>query len=184
MSLPGKKMPHASEAGNSMPEKREGERELGFDPAALAGDGHVVFIGRARSPWRTREDCPKNMREARERGGSGSVEIAAPYRAGLEGLERASHVVILTWLDRAPRNVIVQKPRHAPAASGVFSLRSPARPNPVGLHVARLVFLDREAGLLVLDAIDVLDGTPVIDVKPYYASADSVPDAVVRPAEG
>ena len=42
-------------------EKREGEQELGFDPAALAGDGHIVFIGRIRSPWTTREDCPKNM---------------------------------------------------------------------------------------------------------------------------
>ena len=58
--------------------------------------------------------------------------------------------------------------------SGVFALRSPARPNPIGLHVARLVSIDVEAGLLALDAIDALDGTPVIDLKPYFASIDSV----------
>ena len=79
-------------------EKREGEMALGFDPAALAGDGHIVFIGRIRSPWKTRDDCPKNMRAARERGLPATVEIDEAYRRGLAGLERASHVVILTWL--------------------------------------------------------------------------------------
>ena len=72
-----------------------------------------------------------------------TAEIDAAYRAGLDGLERASHVVLLTWLDRAPRNLIVQKPRHSPRTSGTFALRSPARPNPIGLHVARLVSIDR-----------------------------------------
>ena len=84
-----------------MSDKREGEQELGFDPAALAGDGHVVFIGRIGSPWTTREECPKNMRAARELGLPATVAIDEPYRRGLAGLERASHVVILTWL--APR---------------------------------------------------------------------------------
>jgi tRNA (adenine37-N6)-methyltransferase len=163
---------------------REGERRLDFDPAELEGDGRIVFIGRIRSPWTSREDCPKNMRDARERGLPASVEIAAAYRAGLDGLERASHVVILSWFDRAARNLIAQRPRHASRATGTFALRSPVRPNPIGLHVAKLVSLDRSAGILVIDAIDTLDGTPVLDVKPYFASIDAFPDAVVRPAEG
>src|SRR5262249_31399449 len=107
-----------------MQERHEGEQQLGFDPAELPGDGRIVFIGRVRSPWTDRRDCPKNMREARERGLPATVEIDAAYRAGLEGLERASHVVILTWLDQAQRNLIVQKPRHSPVTSGVFALRS------------------------------------------------------------
>lgn len=163
--------------------QREGETALDFDPAEMEGDARIVFIGRVRSPWTSREDCPKNMREARERGVQASVEIDAPYRDGLAGLERASHVVLLTWFDRAARNLIVQKPRHAPKASGTFALRSPVRPNPIGLHVARLASLDRATGLLTLDAIDVLDGTPLVDLKPYFASVDSVPDAVMRPTE-
>jgi tRNA (adenine37-N6)-methyltransferase len=164
-------------------EKREGEQELGFDPGTLAGDGQIVFIGRIRSPWVTRENCPKNMKAARDAGLPAIVAIDEPYRRGLAGLERASHIVILTWLHHAARNLIVQKPRHASVASGVFALRSPARPNPVGLHVAGLLSIDVEDGTLKLEAIDALDGTPVIDVKPYFASVDSVPEATVRPAK-
>jgi tRNA-Thr(GGU) m(6)t(6)A37 methyltransferase TsaA len=157
--------------------KREGEVELAFDPAATPGDRNVVFIGRIRSPWRTREECPKNMDVARERGGGATLELEGPYWPGLAGLENFTHVAVLTWLDQAPRNLIVQKPRHASAAKGVFALRSPARPNPVGMHIARIVALDVAAGRIALDAIDALDGTPVIDVKPYYASTDSIPGA-------
>ena len=160
-------------------DKRDSETELDFDPAEMATDAGVVFIGRVRSPWTRREECPKNMADARERGMPASVEVDAAWRSGLSGLERASHIALLTWLDRAPRNLIVQKPRHASQPRGVFALRSPALPNPVGLHVVRLLGLDPEAGILTLEAIDVLDGTPVIDVKPYYASTDAVPDAVV-----
>ncbi|MEP9396290.1 tRNA (N6-threonylcarbamoyladenosine(37)-N6)-methyltransferase TrmO [Mesorhizobium sp. KR2-14] len=159
-------------------ETREGEQALPEDPAAMSGDDHIVFIGRIRSPWTTREDCPKNMGAAREKGGGATIEIDAPYRPGLAGLDRASHVVILTWLQHAPRNLIIQKPRHASEARGVFALRSPARPNPVGLHVVRMVGLDIEAGVLTLEAIDVLDGTPVIDLKPYIPNVDAYPDAV------
>jgi tRNA-Thr(GGU) m(6)t(6)A37 methyltransferase TsaA len=160
-------------------DKRDGETELDFDPAEIARDAALVFIGRVRSPWTSRQACPKNMVAARERGMPATVEIDAAWRSGLAGLERVSHVVILTWLDRAPRNLIVQMPRHAAQPRGVFALRSPARPNPIGLHVARLAGINQEAGILTLEAIDVLDGTPVIDIKPYYASTDAVPDAVV-----
>jgi tRNA (adenine37-N6)-methyltransferase len=174
-------MPHG--INKPLTTAREGELALDFDPAEFEGDGRIVFIGKIRSPWASREDCPKNMREARERGLPASVEIAEAYRVGLDGLGRASHVVILSWFDRAARNLIAQKPRHASRTTGTFALRSPVRPNPIGLHVARLVSLDRQAGVLAIDAIDVLDGTPVLDLKPYFASIDSFPDAVVRPTE-
>lgn len=157
---------------------REGEIQLDDDPAAMAGDGHVVFIGRIRSPWTTREECPKNMAAARGTGRGASIEIDAQFRPGLAGLAPASHVIVLSWLHHAPRNLIVQKPRHAADTKGVFALRSPARPNPIGLHVARLLALNVEAGTLEIDAIDVLDGTPVIDLKPYFASIDAFPEAV------
>ena len=120
------------------------------------------------------------MRAARETGQPAVLTIDPLYRSGLQGLERASHVIILSWLHHAPRNLIVQKPRHAAEAKGVFGLRSPARPNPVGLHVARLVGLDIATGRIDLDAIDVLDGTPVIDIKPYFASTDAFPEATIE----
>lgn len=158
-------------------EKRDGEEGLDFDPASLAGDGHVVFIGRVDSPWMDRETCPRNLTRAREAGKPARVLIDAPYRPGLGGLEGATHVVLLTWLHHSPRNLIVQHPRHADEAKGVFALRSPARPNPIGLHVVRLTELDVAAGILEIDAIDVLDGTPVLDIKPYIPAIDAVPDA-------
>ncbi|WP_395451325.1 tRNA (N6-threonylcarbamoyladenosine(37)-N6)-methyltransferase TrmO [Aminobacter sp. UC22_36] len=163
-------------------EQREGEIALNGDPATQSSDASLAYIGRITSPWKLREDCPKNMNAAREKGGHGTVVIDGPYRPGLAGLAGFSHVVVLSWFEQAPRNLIVQKPRHASDAKGVFALRSPARPNPVGLHVARLVSLDIETGRIELDAIDALDGTPVIDLKPYFASVDAFPDAT-RPGK-
>ncbi|MEJ6784312.1 tRNA (N6-threonylcarbamoyladenosine(37)-N6)-methyltransferase TrmO [Aminobacter sp. Piv2-1] len=159
-------------------EQREGEVALSGDPASEANDARLAFIGRIRSPWKRREDCPKNMDAAREKGGGATVTVDVPYRAGLAGLGGFSHVVVLSWFEQAPRNLIVQKPRHATDAKGVFALRSPARPNPVGLHVARVVSLDVDRGIVEIDAIDALDGTPVIDLKPYFASVDAFPDAM------
>ncbi|MCO5158039.1 MAG: tRNA (N6-threonylcarbamoyladenosine(37)-N6)-methyltransferase TrmO [Aquamicrobium sp.] len=157
---------------------REGEIALPFDPAARARDAGLVFIGRVRSPWTSRADCPRNVAAARDKGRAAKVEIAADYRAGLSGLEGATHVIVLTWLDRSRRDLIVQKPRHAPLARGTFALRSPVRPNPIGLHIVGLAGVDIAAGILHLDAIDVIDGTPVLDIKPYFPGTDAVPDAV------
>lgn len=167
-----------SQSRVSLNQPRPGEQTLAFDPAETAADASVTFIGRVVSPWTDRADCPKNMAQAREGAFPASILIDQPYRAGLAGLEHVSHIVVLTWLDRVPRNLIVQKPRHAETPRGTFALRSPARPNPIGLHIVALTGIDHAAGRLDLEAIDVLDGTPVIDIKPYYASTDSVPDAI------
>lgn len=166
-----------------MSEQREGEIALPFDPGTLA-DAAVTFIGKVESPWAERSACPKNMAAAREAGQPARLLIDEAYRPGLMGLERASHAIALTWLDRSARNLIVQKPRHAECASGVFSLRSPARPNPIGLHVCRILAIDHRNGVVELDGIDVLDGTPLVDIKPYFASTDSIPDAVRAAREG
>lgn len=160
-------------------EMRGGEEMLVEDPAGQQPDGHVVFIGRVLSPWAERESCPRNMRAARETGQTASLLIDEPYRAGLAGLEHVTHIHVLSWMHHAPRNLIVQKPRHATEAKGVFALRSPARPNPVGLHSARLMSFDIETGRIELDTIDALDGTPVIDIKPYFPSVDVLADALM-----
>ncbi len=160
-------------------EPRKDERTLADDPARMEPDGHVVFIGRIASPWTERADCPKNMRQARERNATATLVLDPAYREGLAGLEGYSHVHILTWLHHAPRNLIVQKPRHAPDAKGVFALRSPARPNPIGLHTARIMRIDAGTGTMELDAIDVLDGTPVLDIKPYFPSVDAIAEAAI-----
>lgn len=141
-------------------------------------DLSLVRIGTAGTSW-TKGDCPKNMREARERGTPATITIDPPYRAALAGLDRASHVVLLGWFERAARDRLVQHPKHVARPLGAFALRSPDRPNPIAVSVAKLLSVDVATGRVAVDALDWLDGTPVLDIKPYYASADSVPDATV-----
>jgi tRNA-Thr(GGU) m(6)t(6)A37 methyltransferase TsaA len=86
-------------------------------------------------------------------------------------------VLLLYWMDQARRDLLVQSPHHHHERRGTFALRSPARPNPVAASVARLVRI--EGNRLSVVGLDCLDNTPLIDIKPYFASTDSVPDARV-----
>ena len=137
-------------------------------------DASLYFIGRVRTPWQSREQCPKN---ARESDAVCRVELDARWRIGLQGLETVSHIVLLYWMDRARRDLVLQAPRHYSEPRGTFALRSPARPNPIAVSVARLLRI--EGNILFVAGVDCLDNTPLIDVKPYFPSTDSVPDAVV-----
>jgi tRNA (Thr-GGU) A37 N-methylase len=80
-------------------------------------------------------------------------------------------------MDRSRRDLVLQAPRHYGEQHGTFALRSPKRPNPIAVSVARLVRI--EGNTLYVVGIDCLDNTPLLDIKPYFASTDSVPDAVV-----
>ena len=152
--------------------------EVGFpaDPAG-ADDSRLCFIGRIRSPWRTRADCPKNVRIARERGEGAAIEIDEPFRLALTGLAAGQGLHVLSWLGDARRDLALQMPKHAEAPRGTFSLRSPVRPNPIGLHLVRITAIDIAAGRIEIDAIDTLDGTAVLDLKPYFESVDLLPAA-------
>jgi tRNA-Thr(GGU) m(6)t(6)A37 methyltransferase TsaA len=155
---------------------RPGEIRAPLDPAARKPDAGIIFIGCARTPWRNREDCPKNLREARERGGASHIEIDAPWRPGLRDLNAGDAIVVLTWMDRARRDLLIQAPGHRGSPAGVFSIRSPVRPNPIALQVVRILSIDAEAGRIDLDALDCLDETPVLDIKPWRAGVDIPPD--------
>jgi tRNA-Thr(GGU) m(6)t(6)A37 methyltransferase TsaA len=150
---------------------REGEKTVELPAKTDAG---VYFIGRIRTPWKTRDACPKN---ARESDAVCIVEIDLRFREGLKDVETCSHLVLLYWMDKSPRNLVLQVPGHLGAQHGTFALRSPARPNPVAMSVVRLLRV--EDGKLVVSGLDCLDGTPLLDIKPYFASTDSVPEAVV-----
>jgi len=149
---------------------REGEIAAALPEKFDAG---VYFIGRIRTPWRRRDDCPKNAR------GSDAecvIELDPRYAAALDGVASCTHLVVLYFMDRARRDLLVQAPRHG-ERRGTFALRSPVRPNPIAMSVVRLVRIDGTK--LTVVGLDCLDGTPLIDIKPYFASVDSVPDAVV-----
>lgn len=158
---------------------RPGEVPLGFDPAERP-DAAVTFIGVIRSPWAP-GDCPHNLREARARGGGGSVEVRPEYLAGIADLAPGRQILLLYWMAGARRDLVVQRPRHG-ELRGVFSLRSPARPNPIAMGVVTITEIDRATGTLKIDAIDCYDGTPLLDIKPWLVSVD-VPPAADPPTE-
>ena len=151
---------------------RSGEIALPFDPAGRKPDAGLVFIGRAQTPWTERSACPRNMGQARERGKPAVITIDADWRAGLAGLAAGDWIQVLVWAHKARRDLIVQSPRHRNEPAGVFSLRSPVRPNPVLLSLTSIAAIDRDTGTIEVDALDSLDGSPVIDIKPFIASAD------------
>jgi tRNA-Thr(GGU) m(6)t(6)A37 methyltransferase TsaA len=137
-------------------------------------DASLYFIGRIHTPWSRREDCPKNGLETEA---VCTIELDSRWLAGLRGLETSSHVVVLYWMDRARRDLVLQAPRHYGEQRGTFALRSPVRPNPIAMSVVRLLSI--EGGRLSVVGLDCLDGTPLLDIKPYFASTDAVPDARV-----
>ncbi len=153
---------------------KPGEIALGFDPANTP-DAGIVFIGHMETPW-SKGHCPKNPREARERGGTFIAWIAEPYRAGLIGLEAGMTVILLYWMGRAARDVLVQTPASKPAPTGVFALRSPARPNPVALAITQIRAIDAKAGRIEVDASDAFNGTPIVDIKPWLPKIDTLHD--------
>ena len=117
----------------------------------------------------------RNLVQARESGQGATVQLDPAYIPALDGLEEGQPVILLYWMDKAPRNIVVQNPRHTEGTRGTFALRSPARPNPIALAVVILQGIDREAGLLTIDAIDCHDDTPLLDIKPWKASIDVPP---------
>ena len=150
---------------------REGEVAITLPEKTDAG---VYFIGRIRTPWTHREQCPKN---ARASDAMCTIEVDPRYAAGLQGVEGCSHLLVLYWMDKSRRDLVLQAPRHYRELHGTFSLRSPARPNPIAASVVTL--RNVSGNRLSVIGLDCLDGTPLIDIKPYFASTDSVPEAVV-----
>jgi tRNA-Thr(GGU) m(6)t(6)A37 methyltransferase TsaA len=138
-------------------------------------DAGLYFIGRIETPWRRREDCPKNPREAAE--AVSRITLDARFAEGLKDVGGCTHLIVLYWMDRARRDLVQQVPRHLGAPRGTFALRSPVRPNPIALSVVRLLRLD--GATLEVQGLDCLDGTACLDIKPYFPSIDSVPDALV-----
>ena len=150
---------------------RDGEVAVDLPNAFDAG---VFFIGRIRTPWPRREDCPKN---ARESDAVCKIEVDGRWAPALRDIESCSHLLVLYWMHEARRDLVLQVPRHYGKQRGTFALRSPVRPNPIAASVVKLVGVEGPA--LSVIGLDCLDGTPLIDVKPYFASTDAVADAVV-----
>lgn len=131
-------------------------------------DNELRFIGRVVSPVKASGDLPLQGVDAR-------IQIFDEYAAALDDIDEHSHIWVLGWLHQADRDRLKVVPKRVKTESppkGVFALRSPVRPNPIGLTATRL--LKRDGNTLYLEHIDFLDGTPVIDIKPYSVGWDSI----------
>jgi len=140
-------------------------------------------IGLVRSAVRNRSEMPRL-------GAPAAVELFERFRAGLLRLEKHSHLWVLAWMDEAERDLLQVIPRGVEERRpenlhGVFAVRSPARPNPIGLTLARIVGFS--GGRIELDRLDFVDGTPVVDLKPYFVARDMIYAAtnvqIGRPAD-
>src|ERR1700747_2670759 len=130
-------------------------------------------IGHVRSPYQQTRDVPKGLGAKHE--AEGSLEILAEFEPGLADIEGFSHLFVIWVFDRSEGAGLVVTPPSDNRPHGVFATRSPRRPNPIGLTVVEL--LGRQGPSLRVRGVDMLDGTPVLDIKPYLSS---VPEHSLR----
>ncbi len=133
----------------------------------------VQVIGRIRTPFVQAKGTP--IQPAYAGGAEGQVFVDEPYASALDDIDGFERIWLIYWMDRA----MAFEPRVVPYRDtwkrGLFSTRSPSRPNPIGLSAVRLT--GRDARVLRVADIDVLDGTPLIDIKPYVPEFDAYPSS-------
>lgn len=151
-----------------------GERRT--TPAAADGAAPPFLltpIGHVRSAQVVHHEAPRQS--GLGRGAEGRIELVQGMQNGLPDLEGFSHLWVLFWCHLARGRPLQVKPPRDRRKRGVFATRSPQRPNPLGLSCVRLLRIEKR--VLHIADHDLLDGTPVLDLKPYLPYCDSVPDA-------
>jgi len=125
----------------------------------------IRFIGTIRSSLKTLDDCP--LQEA-EDAPEAEIEIFDDYSEGIKNLKAGAEIILLTWLHAADRSVIkcVTRRNYDSEPVGVFSTRSPDRPNPIGLHNTKIISVTKNK--IKVSNLEVLDQTPLIDIKPSF----------------
>jgi tRNA-Thr(GGU) m(6)t(6)A37 methyltransferase TsaA len=127
----------------------------------VATDAGLIFIGRIRTPWTSRQDVP---RQGRLDGPLCRIEIFPPWVPALQALEHYEQAEVIYWLHQARRDLALQSPANDGNVRGTFSLRSPVRPNPIGTSIVRLIGI--QVSVVLVRGLDCLDETPLIDLKP------------------
>lgn len=129
-------------------------------------------IGVIHSPFKDKEGMP--IQPPGAQGVAGTVVLDPQYVNGLKDLEGFSHIILIYHLHRSDGYSLTVKPFLDDVRRGIFATRAPKRPNPIGLSIVRLVTI--EENTLFIDGVDIIDGTPLLDIKPYVPEFDA-PDA-------
>lgn len=129
----------------------------------------IQSIGEIHSPLKNKENAPKFYTENAP---DAWLEIFPDFTEALYRMSAGDEIIIITWLHQADRNTLEVHPRGNPVhpLTGVFSTRSPNRPNPIGLHRAKV--LEIKGNHLHIDVMEAIDGTPIVDIKPVLATND------------
>lgn len=130
-------------------------------------------IGIIHSPYKSKDECPIQPLYATD--AIGRVEVFAEYAAGLKDIEGFSHIYLLYHFNRASEIKLVRPTFLDDKPHGVFASRHPCRPNSIGMSIVKLN--ERAGHILVVEGIDVLDGTPLLDIKPYIARFDRIEES-------
>jgi tRNA (adenine37-N6)-methyltransferase len=130
-------------------------------------------IGVIHSPYKKKEQCPIQPLYAPE--AEGRVEVFERYAEGLKDIELFSHLYLLYFFDRSGEVQLVRPTFLDDQPHGIFACRHPGRPNGIGISIVKLA--RREGNVLVVRGIDVLDGTPLLDIKPYIPRFDAIESA-------
>ena len=123
-------------------------------------------IGHVRSPYKETQEIPKGLGARHDV--EGILEVLPEFEQGLGDIEGFSHLIVLWVFDRVKGYELLASPPSDNRVHGVFATRSPMRPNPIGLTTVEL--LRRDTRMLHVKGIDMLDGTPILDIKPYLTS--------------
>ncbi len=134
-------------------------------------------IGILQTPFLTTADCPRNGRQFKPAPVCHAV-VDPEFQPGLQGLEEFSHLILLYWMHASTSARLVFTPPFDSAPRGVFSTRAPWRPNPVALSVVKFDGFDGPGRLRVFH-LDCLNGTALLDIKPYLPTTDSEPNATM-----
>lgn len=130
-------------------------------------------IGVIHSPYQERGQAPRQGRLSKK---EVTLEIFSEFAPALKGIDHYTHLIVLYWVDRANRETLQSHtPHKGQGKLGIFSTRSPNRPNPIAFCVASLI--RQEGNQLTVRWVDALDGSPLLDLKPYSPALDSVPEA-------
>ena len=125
-----------------------------------------IPIGHVRSPYESSKEIPKGLGVTHE--AEGVLEVQPEFEAGLQDVEGFSHLFVIWEFDRSEGFELVGQPPMDTGPHGVFATRSPRRPNPIGLTVVEV--LRRDGRMLHVRGLDMLNGTPILDLKPYMSS--------------
>ena len=134
-------------------------------------------IGTIHTPWTSIADCPRNGRQPNPAPVC-RVHVFEGFTDGLQSLDGFSHLILLYWLDQAKPGQLVFTPPFDPQPRGLFATRGPSRPNPIGMSVVAFDGLEA-GGTLLVRFLDCVNGTPLIDIKPYLPTTDSEPEATM-----